>query len=86
MNKSILLYSPVKDTVVTNDRWGSGILCQHGDIYTCQDNYNPKKLLQHKWENCMPLDSDSWGYRRNMRFNEVRSIDYVISSMVETIR
>ena len=33
--------SPVKDTVVTNDRWGSGISCHHGGYYTCSDRYNP---------------------------------------------
>merc|ERR1719481_96164 len=36
--------SPVKDTVVTNDRWGSGVLCHHGDFYTCSDRYNPGVL------------------------------------------
>lgn len=33
--------SPVKDTVVVNDRWGQNILCKHGDVYTCEDRYNP---------------------------------------------
>ena len=31
--------SPVKDTVVTNDRWGVGVLCKHGDFYTCSDRW-----------------------------------------------
>nr|CAD7263367.1 unnamed protein product [Timema shepardi] len=41
--------SPVKDTVVVNDRWGKGLKCKHGDFYTCRDHYNPemsKKLPQ----------------------------------------
>ena len=34
--------SPVKDTVVTNDRWcDNGCLCHHGGVYTCYDRYNP---------------------------------------------
>jgi len=33
--------SPVKDTVVTNDRWGMSTLCKHGDFYTCTDRFNP---------------------------------------------
>lgn len=37
--------SPVKDVVVTNDRWGVGISCKHGGFYTCQDRYNPGKNL-----------------------------------------
>jgi hypothetical protein len=40
---------------------GAGDMCNHGSFYTCQDNYNPKKLLNHKWENCMKIDSVSWG-------------------------
>ena len=35
------LYSPVKDTVVVNDRWGRGCRCHHGGVYTGQDRYNP---------------------------------------------
>ncbi|KAK4312821.1 hypothetical protein Pmani_005917 [Petrolisthes manimaculis] len=37
--------SPVKDTVVVNDRWGIGINCKHGSYYTCSDRYNPGNLL-----------------------------------------
>ena len=36
-------FSPVKDIVVTNDRWGSGTPCHHGGYYTCHDRYNPGK-------------------------------------------
>ena len=35
------LNSPVKDTVVVNDRWGVGAECRHGGFFTCQDRYNP---------------------------------------------
>ena len=34
-------FSPVKNTVVVNDRWGNETLCRHGDFYTCQDRFNP---------------------------------------------
>ena len=37
----LLYFSPVRDTVVSNDRWGSGVPCHHGDVYTCTDHYNP---------------------------------------------
>lgn len=33
--------SPVKETVVVNDRWGINIPCHHGDFHTCTDRYNP---------------------------------------------
>lgn len=33
--------SPVKDTVVVNDRWGGNTLCKHGGFLTCVDRYQP---------------------------------------------
>ena len=41
---ALLLHSPVKDTVVVNDRWGKGIACTHGDYFTCNDRYHPSRL------------------------------------------
>jgi len=38
------VHSPVKDTVVTNDRWGAGTTCRHGGYFTCHDRYNPGQL------------------------------------------
>ena len=40
---TVLFTSPVKDTVVVNDRWGKGCTCKHGGYYTCTDRYNPGK-------------------------------------------
>jgi alpha-L-fucosidase len=39
--------SPVKDTVVVNDRWGVGCMCHHGGSYTCADRYNPGILAKN---------------------------------------
>lgn len=39
-----LFGSPVKDTVVTNDRWGSDVSCKHGGYLTCDDRYNPGEV------------------------------------------
>lgn len=33
--------SPVKDTVVVNDRWGEDTYGKHGDFYNFADRYNP---------------------------------------------
>ena len=48
--------SPVKDTVVTNDRWGTDAQCAHGDYLTCSDRFNPGYLLEKKWENAFTID------------------------------
>ncbi|ESO03946.1 hypothetical protein HELRODRAFT_79707 [Helobdella robusta] len=77
--------SPVKDTVVVNDRWGSGMLCNHGGFYTCSDRYNPGILQKHKWENCMTLDLGSWGYRRVAQFSDIIPIEGLIAEVASTI-
>ena len=43
-NSVLMFYSPVKDTVVVNDRWGPDARCQHGGYYTCHDRFNPGEL------------------------------------------
>ena len=41
----VFFSSPVKDTVVVNDRWGAGDRCHHGGVFTCADRYNPGKEI-----------------------------------------
>ncbi|KAK3787880.1 hypothetical protein RRG08_022173 [Elysia crispata] len=77
--------SPVKDTVVTNDRWGNGALCHHGGFLTCHDHYNPGTLQKRKFENAMKLDGRSWGYRRNTALIDVISIESLLQNIAETI-
>ena len=77
--------SPVKDTVVYNDRWGSGDTCHHGSFFTCSDRYSPGKLQNHKWENAMTLDRDSWGYRRNAKFEDYLSFAQLVGQLASTV-
>ncbi|XP_076005863.1 tissue alpha-L-fucosidase-like [Genypterus blacodes] len=77
--------SPVKDTVVTNDRWGAGCACKHGGYYNCEDKYTPGKLPQHKWEKCTSVDTLSWGYRRNMKMSELMDLPAIIQDLVRTV-
>ena len=44
----MFFYSPVKDTVVTNDRWGSNVGCKHGGFWTCGDKFNPGNFYQNE--------------------------------------
>ncbi|XP_005102743.1 alpha-L-fucosidase-like [Aplysia californica] len=78
-------YSPVKDTVIVNDRWGIGANCTHGGYYTCGDRYNPGVLQKHKWENAMTIDKRSWGYRRNAPLADYLSIEELLQTFVITI-
>ncbi|KAJ6219112.1 hypothetical protein RDWZM_004924 [Blomia tropicalis] len=77
--------SPVKDTVVVNDRWGKGTGCKHGGFWNCADRYNPGKLQGHKWENAMTIDNYSWGYRREMTINDVKTIHDLIYELAKTL-
>ena len=45
---SLYFDSPVKDTIVVNDRWGKGCRCTHGGYYTCRDRDNPSELLRQQ--------------------------------------
>ncbi|XP_029685679.1 plasma alpha-L-fucosidase-like [Takifugu rubripes] len=77
--------SPVRDTVVTNDRWGYGSICTHGGFYTGIDRYIPEHPIKHKWENCMTIDIRSWGYRRNAPLSDYLSIEQLVAILVKTV-
>jgi len=77
--------SPVKDTVVTNDRWGNNTECKHGGFLTCSDHYNPGVLQSRKFENGVTLDRESWGFRRNAALDDYRTIEELIYELVSTV-
>lgn len=77
--------SPVRDTVVTNDRWGFGTACLHGDFYNCQDRYNPGVLQKHKWENAFTLDKNSWGQRFDLSLSDFMTSEEVIHEVITTV-
>jgi len=77
--------SPVRETVVTNDRWGKDCVCKHGGYYTCDDRFQPGHLMPHKWENCMTIDQHSWGYRREAPLKDYLTIEQLVQTLVETV-
>jgi len=77
--------SPVRKTIVTNDRWGQDTACKHGDFYTCADRYNPGVLQAHKWENCFTIDKYSWGHRGNAKFEDYLTAQEMIKEIVTTV-
>ena len=68
-----------------NDRWGIGDTCHHGSFFTCSDRYSPGKIQNHKWENAMTLDSDSWGYRRNAAARDYLSFAQLMAQLTSTV-
>lgn len=77
--------SPVRETVVTNDRWGLGTNCKHGDFYTCSDRFNPGTLQKHKFENAMTIDKESWGHRNNAKLEDFLTSAELIRELVTTV-
>ncbi|RXN22288.1 tissue alpha-L-fucosidase-like protein [Labeo rohita] len=77
--------SPVKDVVVTNDRWGAGCYCKHGGYYNCADKYTPEQPPKHKWEKCQSIDTVSWGYRRNMKLSDLMDLPTIIKDLVYVV-
>ncbi|XP_064478244.1 alpha-L-fucosidase-like isoform X1 [Ornithodoros turicata] len=77
--------SPVRETVVVNDRWGINANCKHGDFYNCKDNYDPGVLMSHKWERCTTIDMKSWGYRRHASAQDYLTIEELLRRVVKTI-
>lgn len=58
---------------------------KHGGFMTYSDHYDPGKLLEKKWENCMTLDKHSWGNRRDMKASEVNTAYEIIEQLARTI-
>eukprot|EP00105_Crassostrea_gigas_P005877 XP_011419622.1 PREDICTED: alpha-L-fucosidase [Crassostrea gigas] len=77
--------SPVKDTVVTNDRWGKDAICKHGSFWNCQDKFKPGKIIKHKWESCMTIDKRAWTHRRQIQIEDVLTIEELLAEIAETV-
>lgn len=77
--------SPVKDVVVTNDRWGSDATCKHGGYLTCTDHFNPKTLQKRKFEDSTTVDKAGWTFRRNASLSDVHDITQLISTLVQVV-
>lgn len=77
--------SPVKETVVTNDRWGIETVCKHGGFHTCSDRFNPGVVQEHKWENAMTLDKQSWGHRTDAKIEDYMTPQELITELVTTV-
>jgi alpha-L-fucosidase len=78
--------SPVKDTVVVNDRWGNTTRLTHGGYLTGEDRQQPgKQLLGHKWENCLTVDAHSWGYNRLTPIEGYLSASELIQQLTSTV-
>lgn len=75
--------SPVKDKVVVNDRWGSGIRFNHGGIYTPE--YQPDLDFEdHYWEESRGMGY-SYGYNREEDAWDYNSTSSLVLQLIDKV-
>lgn len=75
--------SPVKNTVVTYDRWGSGVRFHHGEVYTPE--YQPDVDFEdHPWEESRGMGA-SYGYNRNEDAWDYNSAQSLVLQLIDKV-
>lgn len=75
--------SPVRDKVVVNDRWGSGVRFNHGGIYTPE--YQPDMDFEnHAWEESRGMGY-SYGYNRAEDAWDYNSAQSLVLHLVDKV-
>ncbi len=75
--------SPVKDKVVTFDRWGSGIRFKHGGVYTPE--YQPDLDFEdHAWEESRGMGF-SYGYNREEDAWDYNSTQSLVLQLIDKV-
>ena len=75
--------SPVKDKVVTYDRWGRGVRFKHGGVFTPE--YQPDvNFSDHYWEESRGMGY-SYGYNRNEDSWDYNTAETLIGMLVDKV-
>jgi alpha-L-fucosidase len=81
--------SPVKNSVVVNDRWGKETRSKHGGYYTTeydlvgQEESNGTKF-DHPWEECRGMGG-SFGYNRNENLKDYESSESLVHILINKV-
>jgi len=81
--------SPVKETVVVNDRWGKETRSKHGGIYTTEydlvhDQTSVGKKIEHPWEECRGIGG-SFGYNRNEQLADYSTSEKLVHILIDKV-
>ncbi|WP_121356982.1 alpha-L-fucosidase [Flavisolibacter nicotianae] len=81
--------SPVRETVVVNDRWGKETRSKHGGYYTTEydliGDVNSKEIkMAHPWEECRGIGG-SFGYNRAETLQEYESSASLVHLLIERV-
>ena len=75
--------SPVRDRVVTYDRWGAGIRFKHGGVFTPE--YQPDISFEdHYWEESRGMGY-SYGYNRNEDVWDYNTAEGMVMQLVDKV-
>lgn len=75
--------SPVKNSIVTYDRWGSGVRFHHGGVYTPE--YQPDLDFEdHPWEESRGMGA-SYGYNRNEDAWDYNSAQSLVLQLIDKV-
>jgi alpha-L-fucosidase len=75
--------SPVKNKIVVNDRWGSGVRFHHGGIYTPE--YQPDLDFEdHDWEESRGMGF-SYGYNREEDAWDYNSTQSLVIALIDKV-
>ena len=81
--------SPVKETVVVNDRWGKETRSKHGGYYTTEYDLihqtNVKgEMMTHPWEETRGI-GNSFGYNRNEKLSDYSTSEQLVHMLIEKV-
>lgn len=81
--------SPVKNTVVVNDRWGTETRSKHGGIYTTEYDLMhyenvAGKTMERPWEECRGIGG-SFGYNRNESLENYETSEALIHILIDKV-
>lgn len=80
--------SPVRKSIVVNDRWGSETRSRHGGFYTTEyhrvHGETASAQINHKWEECRGIGG-SFGYNRNERLDDYTSPGALVALLIQTV-
>lgn len=81
--------SPVRNSVVVNDRWGSETRSKHGGIFTTEyglvhNNEGIDPEIHHPWEECRGIGT-SFGYNRAENLDSYSTSKELVELLVSTV-
>ena len=81
--------SPVKESVVVNDRWGSETRSKHGGYFTTEyglvgETEGIDEAVKRPWEECRGIGT-SFGFNRTENFDNYSTAEELITLLISTV-